>query len=334
MRSTRWISFAALIVLLLAGCSAAAGTSAAPTQPAPPDPPASWTATQTAAPPPHPTPVADLYLIEKDANSTVPVKVGDVLAVSLDGNPSTGYNWELAPGEYPLLQQVGQAEYFGGKAMPGSPGKITLRFKAAAPGQQVLSLIYHRPWEKNTAPLKTFAVTIDVAGEEPAQPTSVAQPTPAQVVFPSNGMKGWQTYTDPTYSFSFQYPPEWKLEAGKGTMAGHAVWLTPNTTSLARLQIAYKHAGDQAQIGRTGVGSGELVTLGQVLFLGSPIDRTVLVWEGKHMTVLYTCSGCMQRGDVVFGFDLDYLGNWSDPAALPDDVQNLADLIVASVQLK
>jgi inhibitor of cysteine peptidase len=263
----------------------------------------------------------------------VRVKVGSTLAVSLEGNPSTGYTWELAPGENPLIEQVGQAEFEANSKLLGAPGKIILRFRATAPGQQALSLVYHRPFEKNTLPEKIFAVALIVTGEDGGSPQPTTLGQPALVVYPPAGMKGWLTYSDPTYGFSFQYPPEWKLEPARGTMIGHAVWLTPNTTSLARLQIAYKRAGDQAQIGRTGLGSGDVVQLGQVLFLGKAIDREVLVFAGKDMTVRYTCSGCMQRGDLIFGFDLDYLGNWADPTALPDDVLANADWIVASVQL-
>jgi hypothetical protein len=231
---------------------------------------------------------------------------------------------------------VGEPDFVANTGALGSSGKVKLVFKAESDGSQSLLLVYHRAWEKDVPPTNSFDVNVFVGEKgiptlQPA-PTMIPQPIPTTVVFPPTGMKGWKTYTNTTYGFSFQYPPEWTIQEGKGTMIGHALLLTPNTTSNAQLQIAFKLASDTAQIGRTGVGSGEMVVLGKVDFMGKEIDRLVLVSENKQMTVMYTCTGCMQRGNVIYGFDLDYLGNWSDPTGLPENIRAMADLIVASVK--
>jgi len=45
----------------------------------------------------------------------------------------------------------------------GAPVKnIILRFKAAKVGKMSLKLIYHRPFEKNKRPIKTFEVKVIV----------------------------------------------------------------------------------------------------------------------------------------------------------------------------
>ena len=165
-----------------------------------------------------------------------------------------------------------------------------------------------------------------------AAPTPIpsGSPTPATVVHPQNGWKGWQVYTNPDYGFSFQYPPEWTVKPGKGTMVGRSVLLVPNTTSLAQVVVSFKHTDEDAFIGRTGLGGGDLINCGRVLFLGKESDRLVLVSEGKHMTILYRD---LTRGDLAFDIAVDYLGNWTDAAAIPEDVEANADAIVASFAL-
>jgi inhibitor of cysteine peptidase len=281
-----------------------------------------------------PTTAGEVQVTEQDAGKTFHLDIGQTLVVTLEGNPTTGYMWEMQPTDKAILVGVGDPEVKPESNLMGAGGKISLTFKAESEGQQILKLVYHRPWEKDVSPEKTFEVSVTV-GQSAAAATPEAKQAAAatSVVYPANGLKGWQTYTNDTFGFSFQYPPVWKLEEGMGTMQGHAVLLRPNTTTLAQLQVVFKKASDGAQIGRTGLGSGELVLQGKVVFIGKEINREVLVWEGKHMTVRYICTGCMQRGLLVFGFDLDYLGNWNDPSALPADVEAMANLIVASVKL-
>ena len=120
------------------------------------------------------------------------------------------------------------------------------------------------------------------------------------------------------------------MKPGKGTMVGRSVLLIPNTTSLAQVVVSFKRTDEDAFIGRTGLGGGELINWGRVLFLGKESDRQVLVSEGKHMTILYRD---LTRGDLAFNIAVDYLGNWTDPSAIPEDVEANADAIVASFAL-
>jgi inhibitor of cysteine peptidase len=101
-------------------------------------------------------------LSEKDAGSTVHVKQGDIVEVALDGNPTTGYTWEQAPGSGDLLTQQGDPEFKADTNALGSGGIMTLRFKALHPGTYPLQLIYHRTFEPNVAPLHTFEATVVV----------------------------------------------------------------------------------------------------------------------------------------------------------------------------
>ena len=99
-------------------------------------------------------------LTQKDAGTTVHVKQGSIVNIQLEGNPSTGYTWEVAPGGGGVLEQQGEPTFKADSTVLGSGGMVTLQFKAAQAGTSNLKLIYHRPFEPNVAPLHTFQVTI------------------------------------------------------------------------------------------------------------------------------------------------------------------------------
>lgn len=105
---------------------------------------------------------ATVTVSEPNANSSVALHVGDTLAVTLEGNPTTGYNWEVASSDPALLRQVGEAQFTPDTSALGSGGKVILQFEAASTGQTPLKLIYHRPFETGVAPLKTFELTLTI----------------------------------------------------------------------------------------------------------------------------------------------------------------------------
>ena len=101
-------------------------------------------------------------LSEQDRGKTVELHAGDKLEVSLKGNPTTGYQWEMAVVDAAILKLVGEPEFSPDSGALGAGGKVTLRLQAVAAGQTTLQLIYHRPFEKNTPPTKAFKATVVV----------------------------------------------------------------------------------------------------------------------------------------------------------------------------
>jgi inhibitor of cysteine peptidase len=101
-------------------------------------------------------------LTAANGNQTIESKVGDTLVVELEGNPTTGYTWEAVELDQAVLEQVGEPEYNAESDLLGAPGVIILRFKAVGPGQTLLKLVYHRPWEQDVPPEETFEVMIAV----------------------------------------------------------------------------------------------------------------------------------------------------------------------------
>jgi inhibitor of cysteine peptidase len=102
---------------------------------------------------------------EGDADSQVELELGQILVVTLESNPSTGYRWEQAENQESYLEQIGEAEFksseTGEPPTVGAGGWEIFRFKAVSAGQMTLELVYHRSWE-DVEPLKTFSIQVVV----------------------------------------------------------------------------------------------------------------------------------------------------------------------------
>ena len=100
-----------------------------------------------------------MKLNENDSGKTVEIVVGDEVDIILPGNPTTGYAWELIPLDLNVLSRVKTA-FFANNKMMGSGGVEVITLHAVAAGKSEVKLIYHRSFEHNVAPLRTFEVTV------------------------------------------------------------------------------------------------------------------------------------------------------------------------------
>ena len=100
-----------------------------------------------------------------DDGSTVKVSPGQVLAVTLESNPSTGYGWYVLEELPAILEQQGEPEFVAeadSGDRVGAGGMTTLRFKTLKAGEAELTLGYRRPWE-DKEPERTFEITVAVS---------------------------------------------------------------------------------------------------------------------------------------------------------------------------
>jgi len=97
-----------------------------------------------------------------DPAKPVEVEAGQEFVIVLESNPSTGYEWEISgsPGENIKLAEKGFRP--PDNTMPGAPGRQYWNFKAESPASSKVTFNYVRPWEKDVAPAKTEAFTINV----------------------------------------------------------------------------------------------------------------------------------------------------------------------------
>ena len=109
----------------------------------------------------NPVPIS-LQLSEEDLGRTVEIGVGGILEVVLKGNPTTGYIWDVVSPDKGILKQVGKTKFKPDTKARGSGGKLIMRFEAAKEGKTSLKLIYHRPFEKDRPPIRTFEVRVTV----------------------------------------------------------------------------------------------------------------------------------------------------------------------------
>lgn len=103
-----------------------------------------------------------MHLTNADNGKQVAVKSGDVIVVTLESNPTTGFSWQLTEMDNAVLKQVGEVKYESdGRNIPGAGGTETFRFEAVSAGEVALTLWYMRPWE-SVQPLETFTIQVVV----------------------------------------------------------------------------------------------------------------------------------------------------------------------------
>jgi predicted secreted protein len=124
----------------------------------------------------------DIVLQAADEGRSVELSQGQMLAVSLDANPATGYRWEvddsqgrLAAGQTVIRQsETTRFEALTG-SLPrrvGAPVQQRLSFLAQREGQDTVRLVYRRPWEPGVPPTRLFS--FQVRGKGPFIPNNPA----------------------------------------------------------------------------------------------------------------------------------------------------------------
>jgi len=94
---------------------------------------------------------------------TINSRVGDGVKLSLEENPTTGYRWEFLSRPEPNCVIVTDEYVANANGLAGSGGVHNWDFRAVDKGTCAVSLIYQRPWEKDSAPPQKFALTMVVS---------------------------------------------------------------------------------------------------------------------------------------------------------------------------
>jgi inhibitor of cysteine peptidase len=125
-----------------------------------PTPSATATAAAT-TPPSCDTGKAAITLTKQDNGRPIALKKGEKFAISLASNRTTGYEWTVDGIDNAFLRYDDKI-YVGTGFAVGSGGVETLCFTAINTGKTSLSVIYHRTFDKNVAPIETFKVTVEI----------------------------------------------------------------------------------------------------------------------------------------------------------------------------
>lgn len=97
-----------------------------------------------------------------DAGNQIALNAGESFDVVLAGNPTTGYQWEVAESDASIVKQADKAKFESSSTAIGAGGHFTFRFTAVGAGQTPLQLVYRRPFEKGTPPVQTFEIRVVV----------------------------------------------------------------------------------------------------------------------------------------------------------------------------
>ena len=104
-----------------------------------------------------------ISISEADNGQTIRIQQNDTLVLTLEGNPTTGFSWELDTIDSLILRQVAESTFTPESDALGAAGHFVWRFEAANTGQTTLRLVYRRSWETNVAPESIFEVTVIVS---------------------------------------------------------------------------------------------------------------------------------------------------------------------------
>jgi predicted secreted protein len=122
---------------------------------------------------PRPAVTGTVEVTARNLNQIVRAAVGNLIRITLESNPSTGYNWELRDFEFGVAVFHSSdlvARDSGGNVLFGAPGDTVITLQAVKPGRQDIKLVYRRQWEPPDQIAETFAFELEVAGDDAATP--------------------------------------------------------------------------------------------------------------------------------------------------------------------
>lgn len=128
---------------------------------------------------PRPAVTGTVEVTAKDQNQIVRATVGNLIRITLESNPSTGYNWELRDFDYGVAEFYSSdlvARQTDGNVLFGAPGDTVITIQAVKTGNQDITLVYRRQWEPPDQVEATFAFKLEVAGDDAAAPATSPAP--------------------------------------------------------------------------------------------------------------------------------------------------------------
>ncbi len=109
---------------------------------------------------------SEVNVNEADNDGQIELEQGQILVVTLQSNPTTGYSWQQAENQEPFLEKMGEPQFTqtptDGPPVVGAGGWEIFRFKAVSVGQMTLQLGYRRSWEEGVDPILTFSIEVIV----------------------------------------------------------------------------------------------------------------------------------------------------------------------------
>jgi len=106
--------------------------------------------------------VATLNLTYVDTGKTFTLPKQTAIVVTLPSCASCGYHWQLKPLNRSVIRRVSHSYVPSTSHGVGGIGKEIWRFQTVGAGRSPLQLVY-RPPGRNTKPVRTFSLKINVS---------------------------------------------------------------------------------------------------------------------------------------------------------------------------
>ena len=124
---------------------------------------------------PHVTADDESYRMS-DNNSDISIEIDETFDISLESNPTTGYDWDVKECDYSVLELVNTDYVTAENQTPPLEGAGGLRnwtFRGLKDGETTLKLVYWRSWEGEESIVNEYLLHITVGNA-----TITATPTP------------------------------------------------------------------------------------------------------------------------------------------------------------
>lgn len=96
--------------------------------------------------------------VYRDQDQPIRAEVGERFAIELEGNPTTGYEWDLKE-QGGKVRLVDRRTAVPGRALGGA-GVQTLTLEPVEAGEAVILLQYKRRWDSTAAQEKSFRIHV------------------------------------------------------------------------------------------------------------------------------------------------------------------------------
>jgi inhibitor of cysteine peptidase len=101
-----------------------------------------------------------IVLTIEDSGRTVTLPWSKVVRITLESNPSTGYDWYVTDLDETMVEEPEKIQEEPSSAKRGAPIMETFVIKGKKPGQTHLKLAYFRVWEGADTAINHFEVTL------------------------------------------------------------------------------------------------------------------------------------------------------------------------------
>jgi len=105
----------------------------------------------------------DSVVVYRPPTDSINAGVGQRFAVELNGNPTTGFSWQLTAPPGNQVRLIDEDYTPASTDQVGSGGVQRFTFEATSAGLTSLAFGYVRPWETGVAPAQTAAFAVKVA---------------------------------------------------------------------------------------------------------------------------------------------------------------------------